>query len=468
MPLSQQQDNPGGSAVIQSLPTEIIREVFCNYVALDDSPWRLALVCVRWHRIALRTQALWTRLVIVDEQRFEDTHWEILGTYKYSRGRATVCHDPVGVRYGIRLAGILPLHIVVDCDHLDGQGDNLELVMREVFCPALASRIVALNLNIHAYLSFATEHFNVNNGQFGSFSNLKVLKIYLHPRFWLKPLLNAIYTSSARSLRSLRLPQTVSEDRINATIAVFTHLQQLDSRSVLWPLKTTPTAGLSHLKQLKIRCPSHHIGRLRLPQVQMLVVTDVRMFLTQPDDSTRPELPKLVELCVTTRYTQWLERIVAPRLRVLSINTTEGSSDPPFTLLSPNAFPNVEMLTFKTSFGSEEGRDMQQSLLISALQAVPNAVTVKMGTRCIDILDPEPRIEFFDRLASVEEKEILCPRLRDLELTSHTRSESELDEYEVNMLHRVVDNRGHIGRGLSRFIFQWTNQAGELIPHSYA
>jgi len=146
----------------------------------------------------------------------------------------------------------------------------------------------------------------------------------------------------------------------------------------------------------------------------------------------------------------------------------EAAKNPPFNLISPNAFPNVEVFTFITAFSSEQGQKIQQSLLISALQAVPNAVTVKMGTGCTSFLDSAPRIKLFDRLASVEEKEILCPRLRDLELVSSTHGVSEPDEDEVNMLRRIVDNRRQIGRGLSQFICHWTNEAGELNPHRYA
>jgi F-box-like len=467
MSLSQHQDT-GDSAAIQSLPTEILSEVFCKYVALDDSPWRLTLVCRRWHHAALSTPGLWTRLVIVDKERFGDTRWVVLGTCRYSRGRATVCHDAAEVRYAFRLAGVLPLHIAVDCDHRDGEGDNLETLMGEVFCSALTSRIVALNLNIHPYISFATEYFPSNNGQFGLFPNLEILEINLQPRFWLEPLVNAILTSSASSLRYLQLPRTVPENKINDIIAVPTHLERLDTCSAVWPLKTTPTTRLSHLKQLRIKCSSHCLGRLGLPQVQGLVVHDVSIFISHPDDLSRPELPELVDLRVTTRSTKWIEGIVAPKLRVLCIRTTEGGLNPPFNLLSPNAFPSVEVFTFETAFNSEKGRDLQQSLLISALQAVPNAVSVKIATACISVLNPEPRIEFLDRLSSVEEEEILCPRLRNLRLISRTRSVSELDEYEVNMLQRVFDNRKQIGRGLSRFIFQWTNEARELITHRYA
>ena len=467
MSLSQQQD-PGESAVIQSLPTEILSEIFCNYVALDDSPWRLTLVCQRWLRTALSTPMLWTRLVLVDKKRIGDTRWVVLGTSRYSKGCATVCHDAAGVRHESRLAGILPLHVIVESDDQDGQGDNLESLMREVFCSDLANRIIALNLNIHPNISFATEHFHSNNGQFGSFSNLEMPEIYRQPSVWLEPLLNAIYTSSASSLRYLRLPRKAPEDKINDIIAGFPRLERLNSRSVVWPLKTTPTTELPHLKQLKIKCPSPWLGCLRLPQVQKLVVNDVWSFQTHPDDSSHPELPELVDLRVQTRYTEWIEHIVAPRLQVLCISTMEAAKNPPFNLISPNAFPNVEVFTFITAFSSEQGQKIQQSLLISALQAVPNAVTVKMGTGCTSFLDSAPRIKLFDRLASVEEKEILCPRLRDLELVSSTHGVSEPDEDEVNMLRRIVDNRRQIGRGLSQFICHWTNEAGELNPHRYA
>ena len=467
MPPAQEGRDDSGPVGIQSLPTELLREIFCYYVNLNDSPWRLTLVSRRWCRISLSVQELWSRIIIVDKERLEDTRWNIFGTPRYANGRALVCRHTRDVTAAVQLTGACPLHIAVTCNDIGGDGHSVEALMREIFSPAIAPRIVELSISIHPYVNFDTEHFTPQDGQFGSFSNLAGLEIYLKPRFWLQPLLKAIYTSSSASLRYLRIPRTIPEDQISDITTVCTNLERLDSASALWPYQTMPSTTLPRLHYLRVRCPSQYLGRLHLPLVEHLVIYDVLTFLLQSTESSRPQLPNLLHLQAITHKTKWLEDIIAPKLRVLSISVTENLTLPTYHLISPNAFPLVETFTFETSFKTEEGRCMQQFVFISALQAVPNAVTVKMLTESTAMLYPEPRIEFLDRLGSVGENEILCPQLRDLELVSRTCGGPELDEYEFNMLQRIADNRRKVNKELSRFVFQWTTQASELLTQRF-
>jgi len=110
--------------------------------------------------------------------------------------------------------------------------------------------------------------------------------------------------------------------------------------------------------------------------------------------------------------------------------------------------------------------DTRDSLLISALQSVPNAISVRISAGSSSKTDPKLRLQLLDQLGSMEAEEILCPKLRDLTLISRTRRHGTLADYEIYLLQRITDMRSDMGRGLTRFEVQW-NQNGDTITRRY-
>jgi hypothetical protein len=111
--------------------------------------------------------------------------------------------------------------------------------------------------------------------------------------------------------------------------------------------------------------------------------------------------------------------------------------------------------------------DTRDSLLISALQSVPNAISVRISTGSSLKNDPKLRLQLLDRLGSMEAEEILCPKLEDLELIAQSHRDGDLADDEICLLQRIVDIRSDTGRGLDRFIVRW-NQKGETITRRHA
>ena len=54
---------------IRKLPTELLSYVFCCYVALDMSPWRVAKVCKIWMRTAMATPRLWRHIFVTSKNQ---------------------------------------------------------------------------------------------------------------------------------------------------------------------------------------------------------------------------------------------------------------------------------------------------------------------------------------------------------------------------------------------------------------
>jgi hypothetical protein len=65
--------------------------------------------------------------------------------------------------------------------------------------------------------------------------------------------------------------------------------------------------------------------------------------------------------------------------------------------LSPNLFPTVKQFTFTTAGGDDGDGNARESLLIAALQSLPNAISVNMTIASSSKDDPKFRLQLLDR-----------------------------------------------------------------------
>jgi hypothetical protein len=463
IPTLQWYGNVSGS--IQKLPNELLSDTFRYYVDLGDSPWRLTFVCKRWRDVALTTPSLWTSITITIGRRSGDIRWDYFGTTKYSHGSSSLCHNIEEMEDAMCRAGVLPLqvHIVSYEDFLH----PISPLMSELFGSPSVDQIEELYIDI-------CEPDDTNpNPIFHPLSDLKVLQVINIPADWADLLFKAIYTSSATSLLFLGVDPSTTYSLLEENISMFTRLERLQRCPWYWPNQITQSITIPQLIELEISCQYQYLDRLQLPRLQTLEICTVPLTRSPSDNDKdcRPNFPHLVELRATTPHTKWLEYLIIPKLQILSIVGVvyTDARYPQMHLLPPNLFPTVKHFIFMTSkdHPRDGDGDARDSFFISALQSVPNAISVRISAGSSSKPDPKLRLQLLDQLGSMEAEEILCPKLQDLELTSQTQRDGALADYEVYLLQRIADMRSDMGRGLTRFVVRW-NQKGETITRRYA
>ena len=450
---------PNGSSWIQTLPNELLSEIFRHYVALDYSAWLLTLVCKRWQDVALATPSLWTCISASSLEIDGTVRWECSGITRYSYGRASMCYSMQHLDEAVRRAGSLPLQL-----HLQGTS-GYQLMVKlvcEIFRSPLSSRLEELHITIDERATVTKDM------AFPSFPNLRVLKLHCLSGDLADALLDSVSNSSAGSLRTMLLHSSVDQDQVDHILSTFIQLEELLNCPRDWPSNRTPNLIAPHLKQLEVVCFCPNLNRLQLPSLQTLVVNDVP-FSEFDNSETRLDFPGLISIRITTKSVKWLRYTIAPRLEELSIHLHLGREATQKQLLPPNLYPTVRTLVlalWPRPYEVGDG-DTKDKILISALQAVPNALSVDITSSASSRNNPKLRLQLLDRLGSTatpgEPDDILCPQLQDLRLTNRTTRSTDLAEYELYLLDRIVCARKQPPRRrLNSFLVRWCRR-GSMV-----
>ncbi|KIM27240.1 hypothetical protein M408DRAFT_171356 [Serendipita vermifera MAFF 305830] len=456
-------------------PRELLVEIFRYYVALDDSPWRLTLVCKPWRRTVLTMPGLWTHIHITNEIGPRYTKWNILGSTKYSYGRAAVCLDAEELRAACHLSGTQLLHIQASLENqIDDKDPDFNDCMKEIFGLNLASRTFALHINMKCNPSKDIRF----PGRLGPptiqpLPSLEILCIESLPSEWMDVVLRTLATSSVRNLRRLELPKGLEGDRfLNKVARELGKLERL-SGFHKWPNDSTPRTEMSSLRELDVTCPFIFLSRLRLPRLHTLDMWDTTPFQANSKDVDEPYhlyLPYLNKLNVVTQRPFWLERFMAPRVRILSIAgvivpwITHGN----VRLFTPDVFPSVKHFGFEVDADQiiVDG-EQQDELILSALHAVPNAISLRIGTKPLPNDTSRLRLDLLKRLGETSEDTILCPRLRNIKLVSLGQFWMGLSDEELDLLRGIVEGRKQTDKPLRELIVEWTHINGDVISESF-
>lgn len=437
---------------IDSFPNEILSETFRHYVHLDESPWRLVLVNKKWREIALRTPALWTYIFVNDYSTPRGKRWDCMGTLNYSYGRASECRTVEELRAATERAGALPLQIDAIFGYEDTQtAEATSVLLHEVFSSKITTRIYKLMLDIHHKIESKLSKPPL----FASFPRLETLEMGEIPEGWFEKVLNA--TSDA-VLRYLRLPDFGVAMKTGQFLANLPSLDRLVGGSWFSPIQINQNMRLPYLAKLEITCDPLDLYLLSAPRLRILILEiPVTEHRNSSDETSPLAFPLLERIQLHASNTQWLEQISAPMLQSLSIIGLELRSpkDPSFRLLSSHLFPKVTSLWVETSRSCVSDQDVGDTFFISALRAVPNVVSIFISTSSSSHSDPKLRLQLLDALGSTDEDELLCPNLEDLVIEFISPRLSDLAEYELYLLNRIVDAREQSGLKLARFVIEW-------------
>ena len=461
---------------LRSIPNELLIEIFRCYVDLQDSPWRLTLVCKVWRRMVLTTSSLWTHIVITNNAYLPKcTKWNILGSAKYSIGQACVCISPNELRAAQHLSGSQPLCVEVFREPNGSAVDSpFSSSVKEIFSPELSRRMTQLDINMYdtsANIIFRFADYPTVP-LFGPFPILEVLRIVHIPDGWIKTLVKSVSTSSFKSLRHLELPRTMVWDlHIDTLVRELPKLERLSGGSMGWPDESTAPISMPCMRELELDSRYHYLNKIQLPRLQSLDLRErSHRAPSHRQDSETIDLPELTSLTALTSSTRWLTRVVAPRLRVLSIAGVFPPCDTndQVHLLSPDLFPTVVRFGFQISDSRRfKNADAEDTVLISALQAVPGATSVRIGAKPLRDGTSVLRPELLNRLGAMSEDMILCPRLRNLKIVSLGRVASGLSHEDTELLRRIVEVRKQTGRPLRELVVEWSDSSRQVVHQRF-
>lgn len=461
----QTSDAIAAFAPINRLPTEILIEIFRCYTTLDLSAWRLALVCKNWQQTVRGTSKLWTHITLASDD-VQRKKWALPGDAgaHYSSGCTSVCSGIRELKEALARAGNLSLYINVTWNYYYAELVLVAMLTR-LFHTAIASRIVTLHIQINIWLVFSPIQLPGPDSSFGFLSNLQQLIIDSCPPCWTGSFLKPILAASATSLRELQISQSSFSNGLVELIQGFLRLEKLHS-GVEWPTSNMRKMILTRLTDLEVKCHPRCLGRLEAPHLTSLILFEDHCISGADDEYHYLEFPELTILQSTSRDTQWIESINAPRLQYLSITIEAPPSEVALCLLPPNLFPTVSQISYALSWSLLEGGDKSDNILTRALRAVPNALTVILSVKGVNGFTMTGTCTWLyqlETLGSVEEDNIICPKLQDLIIQSDMHSANRDDL----LLRGIANARRKAGRGLSQLMFEYTYEEGMAMNHAW-
>jgi F-box-like len=444
---------------IQTLPTELLSEIFRYYVDSNGSPWHLVKVSRTWKQIAMMTPHLWYHIMVIDDTRPAYPYLVVDGTIQYCPGNIQVCDDSTQLLASIQRSGMLPLNIIINCKG----GSTVFLSLLRTLFESTSERIRHLKIGCASFSSPLEDGPPVPT-QLPLLASIE-LPQYIGP--WVHALLQ-IVSSTSTELDNIICRCVISPDLAKHSfwrvIKRFTllrysdHQRQLDLiapkldqlqnyqySGICWPHDGTPLSTWPSIRDITLQCAPRYLRFLRMPQLDTLRLSE---WLSADPPYHRKEqevleifFPVLTKLELDTPDPSWLSKVHLPRLTELSItyesDMTKISSD-----FVQNTFPAVEIVELKVWW------DNQAKL---ALSAFPKARTIKIsdsanhqsfGLAVLEELTPKPQ-------------SIICPHLGRIWLGEPaTPVHTPRDEL-VPLLTRLVNTRQKIGTPLQELVVRW-------------
>lgn len=392
------------SCPVSTIPTEILTDIFCQFIDLDLSPWILAKVCWRWYQAVMNTPYLWSSIVITDH--FLGRHGKKKDEPR-SKGRYHLCINLYDLEAVLERAKVYPLTVHIQYSYAVESKNTMALnpsVLRRLFREDTVTQIVNLDLDINSHVIF--DHLAMSPAT--RLSSLRTLTV--SHETMLSTTLVDLVTQTAVNLEEIIFPiaydipeiwvkskiwprlKTICFPRsrsstLDRILPFCTSLIRLNNRTVDWPIKTSPKIVFEHLRELEGHCQNFtHLSQLKLPVLRQLYIRNYD-YGGSKDYSNLQEtlmvsidLPQLHTLEARMSTPFWLASFKMPNLVHLKIDATDidylvrlHQKKTPYTFSL--SFPSVHTLILNgTAFGTDT---------IRLLEALPNAqmVQISLGTR---------------------------------------------------------------------------------------
>ncbi|KAG8774929.1 hypothetical protein FRB91_001823 [Serendipita sp. 411] len=422
--------SPSSVGPICSLPPEILVEIFQACSDLDDSPWRLACVCVRWREIAIQTPSLWRYICLFYgdiRSIWSVKQWSIpgvSGTF-LTAGRKQVYATVKGLDQAILRSGSTPL----DIDLSFTQRGDVESAAHQLLAQNLLLRIFAQK-DTYSRISRLTitqlssdppaipipnplpnlkafEWIELGSGctpfirqlisgcgklssidvSFGVLFAVQDFEIWRHVKcFYVKDSSEDSFPSEAMALNTV-IPECLSLEEFKVM------------GFEAWPGKTTPPITCRHLHTLELYCEAKYLQRIDAPLLGYLELYEPWSISPRESKDICMEFPELATLIVRTNDSGWIFRSKLPKLKSLTVTLGSGAVlvsrvETKVTtwedIFPPSVFPTVESAIFQAV-----GHD---NLFIAALQSVPNAESITVIPDAVP--DPGFGSQLVQRLSS--------------------------------------------------------------------
>ncbi|KAG8807078.1 hypothetical protein FRC17_004663 [Serendipita sp. 399] len=405
---------------ISRLPAETLAEIFEAYVRLQESPCRLALVCVQWRNISLHMPRLWSHLYLHDNRGIHvqnSRRWFVPGTGTiHTIGQKQLCRTPEEVDSAITRAGAMPLDIEVDFNHSYPVSGDLDKMFLKIFgTNDIPSRVECMRITQMHVRSSSLR--SIPDPSFLILSKL----VWLQPTWYCIPVIGRGLCQSKQlqslnvgftlveilkdaeiwnGLRSLTLQGTGTGNFnsgsaiIDSVIAKCKSLEELKILDGHWPTDQTPIIRLNALRQVALNCEVRDLLKIHAPLLNTMQLVEV----WKRSAIVSIEFPALATLKLRTLNPQWLYQSNIPGLSSLYLHLLRNRSllyRSGFPL--PGIFPENGLMAVREL--TVEGID-DYHILIPLLKSVPNS-------QRITIL---PRFGMFDQFSAAVLQELSTKR----------------------------------------------------------
>jgi F-box-like len=466
-------------APIRVLPAELLGDIFCEFVGLDQPPCVLTLVSKSWKQTAHTTPWLWRHLFVgtpTKRSAFSPPRrsWRVGGRKCDTTGNRLICRNVKDLELWADKSGKVSL----DVEFSNPQEDEL---LQHLLGERLSSRIQSLSISL-SYPSTKPKVKGLSIGQFPLLSKFSINSTY---NGGIGTLITSILSRSSRldeftsqippsdflvghqcwsSIRVLSLGECPQSSQFNQIIGALTVIETILGSPDNWPDIKTPTTTLRHLKHLSVRCQPEFLARLQLPQLETLVLGDPESWSRsytnttpvngQLDRSWQLSMPKLIKIAISSMDATWLPRLFAPALRTMSW-TGIGSYPAVQTAFPQIQFPNVETFSFDAE-GSDE-------ILRSAVDCVPNVRDLSLCPGVVQGCGKTWALDFLERLRNRSE----FPRLRRLTLGTESHSVGTNKNVARRLIKRLVESRKLSRTPIEHLEVTWTKWLHQVQTIQY-
>jgi len=358
---------------------------------------------------------------------FGEETYVVDGRKQTSQGNKQICSSPAELRASLLRSGAVPLQVEVYFHAKDGsQVKPFLSAFRIVLGDPVSQRIELLDM---AYM-WLPDGMVQPDFSIGRFPLVRELRLPDTLQSWNYSLLKSISMTTTR-IDTLRLGGGISPELTNCcsfwplirTLGLgnssqfniisekLSNLKRLESLLNHWPDQGTPVSTWSKVRDISLFCHPRDLDRVILPNLESLMLTDVRDGFTSDhsmDAYSSISFPKLTRLEVATIDLQWLTKLSLPLLVELvilcSVPACEALPHGANAVFNASTLPAVKTLTLTTLW--------LDSTLVDVLSSMCDVVTV---TLCSSRdRDSKFGVRLLKRLNV--ERPLICPHLCSLTL----------------------------------------------------
>ncbi|PVF95729.1 hypothetical protein CPB86DRAFT_799464 [Serendipita vermifera] len=338
-------------------PDEVFSLIFQEFVAMDELPWYLTRISIRWRKVAITTPSLWGYIQLADSSHgLSFTSFNDRGTLRSFHGKTSLCFTVDALRLVLRYSGTTALHVTVTGICNNGTLiDSLIATLKVVAKPKVIKRVESLMIDVRYNEDedgprphFVPEGFllaplpnlqrlRVSNGMSQQWKDELFESISLFTRN-LRDLsvstdLTTIKTLSDEAWGNIRVLNIDVTTNLDNYLQKLTNLEELNGIILNWPGGDTPRCSYPNLRHLNAFAHPKGFRRVQFPNLERLIVTDSSEEDEIIDNSTLEfaEFPALTKLSLydSNNPAKWFSNTSMPLLTDLRIHISARSFELP-------------------------------------------------------------------------------------------------------------------------------------------